>query len=383
MTGNAVIPDTRPAGTAIHLPGLNGLRAIAALAVVFSHITLALGEFGLNPFILGATKDGKPQSLNLAAFGVSIFFALSGFLITFLLLKEKEVKPVNIKNFYVRRVLRIWPLYYGYFILCIITLLAYSIPFNKTAVVFYTLLAANVPFIADTAMPLLAHYWSLGVEEQFYAFWPWVVKKLDTNLLKIVATATVVLILLRVLFRLLEIKYAIHLPYKIITVTRFQCMLIGAVGAILYYQKNKAFLNIVTHVLLQLAAWGVIVLLALNQFRVPSFIDNEIVSAATVVIIIGQITGKNKLVNLENRACDFIGKISYGIYVIHPLLIFLMAKLIGKLNNKGALSYVLVYVLLTAVTITIAYLSYTYFEKPFLKIKQRFTVIKSSASKTE
>jgi peptidoglycan/LPS O-acetylase OafA/YrhL len=382
MTGTTSIPDSKPGGAAIHLPGLNGLRAIAALAVVFSHITLSLGEFGLNPFILGATKEGKPQSLNLAAFGVSIFFALSGFLITFLLMKEKEVKPVNIKNFYVRRVLRIWPLYYGYFLLCLVTLFVYGIPFNKTSVVFYTLLAANVPFIADTAIPFLAHYWSLGVEEQFYAFWPWVVKKLNRNLLKVVIAATVILILLRIGFRLLEIKYGISLPYKIITVTRFQCMLIGAVGAILYYQKNKPFLKIVTHVLLQLAAWSVIVLLAFNKFRVPSFIDNEIVSAATVVIIIGQITGKNKLVNLENKVCDFIGKISYGIYVIHPLLIFFMAKLIGNLSDKGFWSYIFVYTVVSGVTITMAYLSYNYFEKPFLKIKQKFTVIKSSASKT-
>lgn len=382
MTANAAIHIDKPA-TPIHLPGLNGLRAIAAMAVVFSHTTLALGEFGLNPFILGTTKDGKPQSLNLAAFGVSIFFALSGFLITFLLMKEKEVKPVNIKNFYLRRILRIWPLYYSYFLVCIITLMVYGMPFNKTAVVFYTLLAANIPFILDTAMPFLTHYWSLGVEEQFYAFWPWMVKKLNHNLLKAIVTVTVILILLRVGFRLLEIKYGIGLPYKIITVTRFHCMLIGAVGAILYYQNNKQFLRAVTNIFAQLAAWTVIVLLAFNKFKVPSFIDNEVVSAATVIIIIGQVTGKNKLVNLENKLSDFIGKISYGIYVIHPLLIFFIAKLIGNLTGKGFWSYLLVYAAVAGVTVTISFLSYNYFEKPFLKIKQKFTVIKSAASKKE
>jgi peptidoglycan/LPS O-acetylase OafA/YrhL len=367
----------------IHLPGLNGLRAIAALAVVFSHTTLALADFGLNPYILGTTADGKPKSLNLAAFGVSIFFALSGFLITYLLLKEKETAPVNIKKFYIRRVLRIWPLYYSYFILCIVTLAVFGITFNKQAIVFYILLAANVPFILNTAMPFASHYWSLGVEEQFYAVWPWIVKKSNKKLLTAVCGLIVFFVLLRIFFRILEMKKGISLPYTILTVTRFHCMMIGAAGAILYNKGNITFIKIATHWLLQVCAWSIIVLLALNKFKAPSFIDNEIIALITVVLILGQIAGKQKILNLENKVCDFVGKISYGIYVIHPLIIFYLSKLTGKHIYNGAAAYVIVYALVAAVTLILAYLSYEYFEKRFLRIKQQYTVIKSAASRNE
>ena len=69
----------------IYLPGLNGLRAIAAIAVLISHISLGFGEFGLNNKIFGTDIGGNAKGYNLAGFGVTIFFTLSGFLITFLL----------------------------------------------------------------------------------------------------------------------------------------------------------------------------------------------------------------------------------------------------------------------------------------------------------
>jgi peptidoglycan/LPS O-acetylase OafA/YrhL len=380
----AITADNSPKQKAtIHLPGLNGIRAIAALAVVFSHTTLSLADFGLNPYILGTAADGRPKSLNLAAFGVSIFFALSGFLITYLLLKEKETAPVNIKKFYIRRVLRIWPLYYTYLIFCIITLVVFGIAFNKQAIIFYVLLAANVPFILNTAIPFATHYWSLGVEEQFYAFWPWIVKKTNKKLLSTIFSLIILLVLLRIFFRVLEVKKGISLPFTIITVTRFHCMMIGAAGAVLYYKGNAGFIKVITHWLLQAIAWGIIVLLALNKFKAPSFIDNEIIALITVVLILGQITRKQKIINLENRVCDFIGKISYGVYVIHPLIIFYLSKLIGKHISNSVAGYILVYAVVTAVTLILAYLSYEYFEKRFLKIKQQYTVIKSAASRNE
>src|SRR5690606_24795997 len=92
----------------IYLPGLNGIRAIAAFAVVISHTNGRLGEFGLS----------KLPYWDLAGFGVTIFFTLSGFLITYLLLKERaKTGTIKVRKFYVRRLLRIWPLYYFYLFL--------------------------------------------------------------------------------------------------------------------------------------------------------------------------------------------------------------------------------------------------------------------------
>ena len=86
----------------VHLKGLNGLRAIAALGVVIAHTAVIKLEFG----------DLIPTGLTSNA--VTIFFTLSGFLITYLLFLEKEKKEINVKKFYLRRILRIWPLYFAF-----------------------------------------------------------------------------------------------------------------------------------------------------------------------------------------------------------------------------------------------------------------------------
>src|SRR5689334_17749998 len=121
----------------IHLPGLNGLRAIAALGVVISHITLALSYFNLDPTIFGTDKDGHPIGLLLAGFGVSIFFALSGFLITYLLLREKEVAPISVRKFYVRRALRIWPLYYLYLAITLLVAAKSGEVYKHSSILYY------------------------------------------------------------------------------------------------------------------------------------------------------------------------------------------------------------------------------------------------------
>lgn len=119
----------------IHLRGLNGLIAIASIAVLISHVSISLKEFGLNKSIFGINSNGSFKIYLLGSHGVSIFFALSGFLITYLLLLEKEkTKNISIKDFYLRRILRIWPLYFAYLILAITFLLIYNISFNKNTI---------------------------------------------------------------------------------------------------------------------------------------------------------------------------------------------------------------------------------------------------------
>lgn len=376
MTNNNNISKT------IYLPGLNGLRAIAALAVVISHITLGLGEFGLNNKIFGTDLDGNASGLNLAGFGVTIFFTLSGFLITFLLLKEKEeTTKLNVKNFYIRRILRIWPLYYLYFAVCIIICNLYNISFATSSTPYYVFLAANIPFIIGGTLPFLAHYWSLGVEEQFYLFFPQIAKLSNKRILKISIGIIFLFLFLKCIFWVLDRKHGIHLPYSAIGVTRFHTMLIGAVGAILYYYKVTRLISISTHVVTQFISWTVILLLAINKFHIASVIDGELVSVITVFLIVGQITKRNNLINLENQFCDFVGKISFGIYVIHPILIFGYSKLLGHFESDKFINYLFIYTLITATTIFLAYLSYEFYEKRFLKLKTKYATIKSENTK--
>ena len=376
----------------LHLAGLNGIRAIAALAVVVSHTTIGLKEFGLDPSVSGSF-EGKPKGLDLAGYGVSIFFALSGFLITYLLLLEKDKHPIDVKKFYVRRILRIWPLYYLYFFITLALILFYKLDFNPKLTPFYIFFAANVPAILGTPFPYFGHYWSLGVEEQFYLFWVWVVKKVKTNLLSLVVVGGIV--------GFMVVKLGLHFKYPnsifetILSLTRFHCMMIGALGAIIFFKgtsmekENKAFFcsigvpteKLIDNKVAQFIGWTVIFLLAINKYRLASIIDQEFISLVTVVLIIGQINIKNRIINLENTVCDFLGKISYGIYIIHPLVILFFSKILSDLDLPIALKYPLVYGGIIGTTILTAYLSYQYFEKYFLKLKEKFAVIRSSDTK--
>jgi peptidoglycan/LPS O-acetylase OafA/YrhL len=364
----------------LHLKGLNGIRAIAALAVVISHITLALKEFNLDPYIFGVQENGTPKGLDLASYGVTLFFGLSGFLITFLLLLEKEKKEINIRHFYVRRILRIWPLYYSYMAISLAVIAIIGLGIDLRTLLFYIFFAPNIPFAFGLTLPFLYQYWSIGVEEQFYLFWPVIIKKVK-KIFTTILVLTILLVLLKVVFR-----YAMPGGEKSIVsiflgITRFQSMMIGAMGAILYYQKNELFIKIVSHKLTQALAWLVIVLLLFNRFHVASIIDNEIVTVVAVIIIIGQITEKNRLISLEGRVFDFLGKISYGLYIIHPLLIFGFALLLKNVAMNAIAKYILVYVSVVLATVFIAWLSYTYFENWFLKLKSKYAVIKTAASR--
>lgn len=111
--------------------------------------------------------------------------------------------------------------------------------------------------------------------------------------------------------------------------------------------------------------------------------SHELVSTASGCIIVAQITGKNKLINLENKVLDFIGKISFGIYITHNLIILYCSKFIGKFAHPSIFNYLFVYVFVIIVVILISVLSYNYFEKWFLKMKLHYAIIQNEVPKTK
>ena len=361
---------------AIHFPGLNGLRAIAALAVVISHTTLSLGEFGLNPHLFGTLNDGTPRGLSLAGYGVSIFFVLSGFLITYLLITEKKSQAIDIQKFYYRRILRIWPLYYLYLAIALILIFLCHQYFIAHSLWMYVFFVANIPLILHTQLPFLIHYWSLGVEEQYYVFWPWIVKY-SKSLITVAISLFVLFFGTKVL---LHLFYPGTLLEDFIQNSRFHCMMLGAIGSVWYTTRNQLFLKLCNNKLTQLVSWTVIVLLDVNRFHIASFIDQEIVSVVALCLIIGQIEMTSRIVNLEKPLFDFLGKISYGIYIIHPILIFGLSKIFVQLTIPPIVKYPLIFLSVLSSTILLAYLSYSLFERYFLKLKKRFEVVRSESN---
>jgi peptidoglycan/LPS O-acetylase OafA/YrhL len=362
----------------LYFPGLNGLRAIAAMAVVISHTTLSLGEFNL-PAMFSQGDDVQPQGLKLASYGVSIFFALSGFLITYLLQAEKEFQPIDIKKFYLRRALRIWPLYYLYIILIAVMLSASGVGIIGRPFFFTVFMAANIPALFGQGIFLIGHYWSLGVEEQFYIVWPWINQKV-TRYLKPFILAIIILVV--------STKITLHFFFPgsqlemILHINRFHCMMTGALGAILFKEKNRLFLQLVDNKLSQSVCWLIMLLLLINKFHFASVIDDELISIVALFLIIGQINIRHRILNLELGIFNYLGKISYGIYVIHPLIIYLLSKFIRKNGLPNASKYILVYASVIAGTIAMSHLSYVFFEKYFMNLKKKFVVVGSSASRS-
>lgn len=345
-----------------HFKGINGLRAFAALSVVVFHINHSLHLFGLP----------RGPELNLAGFGVSIFFSISGFLITYLLIKEKSITAnVNIRSFYMRRILRIWPLYFIVLLTSLIT--AWNIQKDSLpgTLPFYVAFLANVPFVLGTSLPFLGHFWSIAIEEQFYLFWPWIIRQ-SKNILKAVTLFTVVYVSLRILFRTVEIVYGYELLYLYIHVSRFDCMSIGAIGAILLHSGNPWFLKFTTNKIIQLLSWAPILLLSGNSFHIASVIDHEIMAMVTVVLMVNVSINDRSLVKLDNRFFNFLGNISYGIYMIHPLVIFFYSLILISLNVPESIRYIMTYIGVLALTILFAHLSYRYIESPFLRLKDKY-----------
>jgi peptidoglycan/LPS O-acetylase OafA/YrhL len=358
---------------AIHLPGLNGLRALAALSVLWGHVFQ--NDFGQWGDLCGG-------GFSLIIDGVTMFFVISGFLITYLLLNEVErTDTVNIPKFYLRRVLRIWPIYYGYIAVSILVLYIIGNQFDiiNNQLWYYLFFAANIPFLTASGIWVIVHFWSIGVEEQFYLFWPWLVKYGKKHILKIAIGVCCLWLICK--YGIL-LSYGKCVAYRFFSVTRFDCMMIGAIGAILYYRRNKAFCNLFFNKYISLMAW---VLLLTSEFYgsyIPSPVRIQYIAVLSLFVIMSQLTEKPFLINLENRLFDFVGKISYGIYVIHPILIFMFSRWYSQLGVTWPelTQRIVIYVFITLITIVLAYISYRFYEKPFLNLKRKFAVVQSSNS---
>jgi peptidoglycan/LPS O-acetylase OafA/YrhL len=366
----------------IFLSGLNGIRTIAAIGVLISHVNLALPKFNIKNFSLfGFSNEGKTKGWMLGEHGVTMFFVLSGFLITYLLLKEyKKTNTINIKAFYVRRALRIWPLYYFYLLITILIsffILSSELP-SPLSLFFYSFFLANVPFINENALPALDHFWSIGVEEQFYLFWPFLFLFFNKRFKSII----ILLILLQALFRIyIWYKFPFSTIALLSVVNRFDCMMFGGLGALFYLEKSKliSFLN---RKFAQYFSWLIILLLVVNKLNFfNSIIEIFLIGFVTMCIIIGQIGIENRIVNLENKIMSYLGKLSFGIYVYHPLLILLFSHFF---KNKGYFSEItfafMLFIIILGLTIIISHFSYFYFENRFLKLKSKFSIIHSTNS---
>ena len=364
----------------IHFPGLNGVRFIAALLVIIDHTELFKSYLGL------PTLWSNSYSAYLGAFGVSIFFVLSGFLITYLLLEEQTEGPIQIKHFYIRRILRIWPLYYlivllGFFVVPHIDFLQvpnYSADMGDYLGRFllFAGLAANVAFVYFPTVAFANILWSVAVEEQFYLFWPHMVK-IKQKLLSVMLSLLLLYLTLKFYAGELDPKFE-----ELVIRTRFSSMIIGGIGAYLVFHQ-KPFIQLLYHRWVQGGLLLLFVFMGMDwiDFQSLAWIQDELISLVVCGLIINIATNPHTLVSLENRGFAYLGKLSYGLYVYHLFAVVLVLKglpVVLPLQEWSVwISYPVTLGSILLLTTGISHLSYTFFESYFLRKKVRFSTVLS------
>lgn len=365
----------------IYFPNLNGLRFFAAFLVVMHHVEqfkkiLHQPNHFDNPFI---KITGK--------IGVILFFVLSGFLITYLLLKEKEVtNTISISNFYRRRLLRIWPLYFFLIIIAFFVLphisFFYIGEISDSLKEHFTLkLLLFVFFLPNLALgvfppiPYGSQAWSIGYEEQLYLFWPWIVRS-KKNIFAITVTLISLFYLSNILaftvFKEVLIKYDLLTKAEFFyDFPAYDSLLVGGLAAYLILYKRH-FFTFVFEKYFQVILYSVTIISIAFGLKIP-FVTNLFYAILFALIIVNLAVNEKSLISLENRMINYFGKISYGIYMYHSIAIIIVLKtfLMLSFNNE-----ILEYLLSTVITLIIATLSFEFFENIFIKMKVRFTKLK-------
>lgn len=335
------------------IPSLNGLRALSILFVLIGHIQVA---------------NLKRLDAPGAQIGVNIFFVISGFLITLLLLKEENrYGTISLKNFYIRRVIRIFPVYY--FILFVYFILQLLNVFHLTPISWLTSITYTKYFnFGDPGDWETGHFWSLSVEEHFYFIWPSVFyffKKYRAQF----AWAIVIIV---PFVRLLTDISVMHF------FTRADSLMWGCLFAIYYdniytYIKTKSKLLLLSPFIILLGCLVTkrIITLLFPDFK---FLEHAAIAFAgsfgTItnicigLIIIISINYENNLWFrfLNTPLMNYIGILSYSIYIWQQMF---FSEHLGVLSD---FPLNILYIFLAAI------LSYHFIEKPFLKLKDKFEV---------
>jgi peptidoglycan/LPS O-acetylase OafA/YrhL len=360
------------------MPELDTIRGIAVLLVLFFHgLGFRYSFQGLSGFrklFVAATLPGW--------MGVNLFFVLSGFLITGILLDTKS-KAHYFRNFYMRRALRILPLYYAVLVLlAVVTRTGWVNRQSSWAFLglsFFYLSNVTVLFGVPMQYGVL---WSLAVEEHFYLLWPTVVRSLSRRWIAMAGATIIVLCPCLRAFYFIR-GYDMGTGYTWLVADG---LAIGAVLAVLarglWGTRDRMW-----RITAILFAASLIMFGAgypLGIFRSSRILGASLRETALNIFFAGTVAlalllGTSRWKAVVNRpVLQFFGEISYGVYLIHMLVFDLEDSVVGRFfpslsahrGHFGAM--VFLFSITAGLTVAIAYLSRWYFEEPFLRLKRRF-----------
>lgn len=323
-----------------YLSGLSVIRTLAAISVLLGHFY----QFGSWPI------DNVKVWLPEIYLPVTTFFVISGFLITWGLLGEKnQTGDISIGQAYKRRAIRLLPLYYigigiGVFAMwCFGKHIEGNVPL-------LLLLLPNISHVCGSTPFPLWHYWTLGTEFMFYLWFPWIVKYGRKYLLQIVAGICIFWLMLK--FGTYALCGKTWL-YRFVGVTQFDTIMFGSIGAILFYNQRKWLLTLCSQKWFVILCWLLFLTSNLWGEILPSPIRAEVIAIISLAVILSGFCGHPIL---ETPTTQYLSKISYAIYIFHPIVIFAAAEICTKcaiVINSAWLEYVKVLIVILS-TIVIA-----------------------------
>ena len=372
-----------------HFPNLTPLRFIAAYLVVIFHVEETREMFHLPNLTRFSFFSHGPLA-------VTFFFVLSGFLITYLLLREHhQTHQIAVSRFYLRRIVRIWPLYFLMVFIGLVLIPAgvrlgrvpYEAPFESWDVAVYFILFMPLVVNLIYGNHFLTPLWSIGVEEIYYLGWAPIVKLFRNHLLAIMVGT--------VLVKTLLAAWAYYffrnaLAAEVLRMLQFEAMAIGGLGAYFVFHREQPMH---LHWLFSKPAQVVLILLLLIRLFAHQSCAAWLPPYATIFdhpvftpllfmaifawFIINVAVNERAMVRLDSRVLDYLGEVSYGIYVYHALVISLVFVpfLDDYQKAPGWIATPLLHLLVATFTVLFAALSKTFFENKFLNAKARFQAV--------
>ena len=361
------------------IPGLDVLRAFAVFFVLIEHFGVWFDHTSPSGKII------RDVIIPDGSFGVDLFFVLSGFLITSILLNSRntpnKTRSGIIKNFFVRRALRIFPIYY----LLLIVLFIINYPDVRSNIGYFATYTSNILSWRTNTWNHFSHTWTLAVEEQFYLLWPWLIIFINEKYLKFV-------LFFAVAVGIISTYIAINVQHHFGSLLVFNCFDGFGIGGIYAWIRQKDDRTARFNSILKIIGIPVLIYytyikvgLAYNWYVPGIFLIKTIYSLVALCIINLVVNNKSDRANsylLNNRPLNYIGRMSYGIYLYHYVYLNFFFAYVNKFLFDITQPYPKLQVFIhdhhtdywieLSVVFLIASMSYHFIELPILRLKSRF-----------